>query len=378
MTAPTPPTSQHATVDLDGLRATVHAVMAQQRIPGLSLAVTSSDGLLHHEAFGLADLAAARPVTTATRFLWFSMSKVVTATAALHLADEGRLDLDAPVTTVVPSYTARGQRGRRGRDPEPRIRQLLDHTAGAANPLPLRWIRPATAGKPSSEDVHRLLQRARPTRPVGGQARYSNLGYLLLAEAIAQATGEPFEQYVQHAVLDPVGMHTTSYRHDPTSDHATGYVRAPRPARAVLRAALPPGIVSDRHGDHVALHPFTVTGAGYGGLIGNASDAARLLRLHLADGTIDSHIVLRPETTRAMRTITTPGKPFDHGLAWFRRPTDRTAQPGFVEHWGSGGGFFNLMRLYPDSDLGVVIMTNTTRRYDHDTIARSTHRTFAP
>ncbi|WP_433781404.1 serine hydrolase domain-containing protein [Actinomycetospora sp. CA-101289] len=375
MNPPTPPTNQHTTVDLDGLRATVLAVMERQRIPGLSLAVTSSDRLLHHEVFGLADLATARPVTTATRFLWFSMSKVVTATAALRLADEGRLDLDAPVTTAVPSYTARG---RRGRGPEPRLRQLLDHTAGASNPLPLRWVRPAAAPDPADDEVHRLLRRARPTRRIGGQARYSNLGYLLLAEAIAQAAGEPFEQYVQHAVLDPVGMHTTGYRHDPTGDHATGYVLAPRPARAVLRAALPAGIVADRHGDHVALHPFTVTGAGYGGLIGNASDAARLLRLHLADGTIDGRTVLRPETTRAMRTITTPGKPFDLGLAWFRRPADRTTRPGFVEHWGSGGGFFNLIRLYPDADLGVVIMANTTRRYDHDTIARSVHRRFAP
>jgi hypothetical protein len=76
---------------------------------------------------------------------------------------------------------------------------------------------------------------------------------------------------VQHAVLDPVRMHTNGYRHDPTDDRATGYVLAPRPARAVPRAALPEGIVADRHGDHVARHPFTVAGggAGYGGLIGN-------------------------------------------------------------------------------------------------------------
>jgi hypothetical protein len=79
-----------------------------------------------------------------------------------------------------------------------------------------------------------------------------------------------------------------------------------------------------------------------------------------------------------MRDITTPGKPFDLGLGWFRRPADRTAEPEFVEHWGSGAGFFNLMRLYPGPGLGVVIMTNTTQRYDHDTLARSVQRTFAP
>ena len=285
------------TVDLDDLRATVADVMAEHRIPGLSLAVTSSDRLLHHEAFGVADLAASRSVTTATRFLWFSMSKVVTATAALRLADEGRLDLDAPVSTVATRYTADG------RGPEPRIRQLLDHTAGAPNPLPLRWVQPAAAPPTrTAEDVHRLLRRARPRRAVSREARYSNIGYLLLAEAIAQAAGVPFEDYVRRAVLDPAGMHATGYRHDPDADHATGYVRAPRPAGQVLRAALPRGIVGERHGGYLALRPFRVVGA----------------------------------------------------------------------------GFFNLMRLYPDLDLGVVIMANTTQRYDHDALARSVQRAFAP
>jgi hypothetical protein len=76
-------------------------------------------------------------------------------------------------------------------------------------------------------------------------------------------------------------------------------------------------------------------------------------------------------------------EPFDHGLAWFQRPADRTARPGFRptgnrERWGSGGGFFNLVCLYPDSDLGVMIRANTSRRCDHDAIAHRVHRTFAP
>jgi CubicO group peptidase (beta-lactamase class C family) len=361
-----------STADLGDLRATIAKVMAKHRIPGLSLAVTSADRLLHHEAFGVADLATSRPVTTATRFLWFSMSKVATATAALHLADEGRLDLDAPVATVVPGYTTRG------RSPEPRIRQLLDHTAGAPNPLPLRWVQPADEPAEGDRDaVRRLLQRARPRRAVSRQARYSNIGYLLLAEAVAQAAGEPFQDYVQRAVLDPAGMRATGYRHQPDADHATGYIRVPRPADPLMRAALPRGIVGQRHDRYLALRPFRVVGAGYGGLIGDAPDAARLVRLHLTDGTIDGHRILQPETTRAMRDITTPGKPFDLGLSWFRRPADRTAEPEFVEHWGSGAGFFNLMRLYPGPGLGVVIMTNTTQRYDHDALARSVQRAFA-
>src|SRR6478735_6333669 len=98
--------------------------MAEHQIPGVSIAVTSSSGPLYTGAYGHADLAEHRPTTTDTRFLWFSMSKIVTATAALRLADEGRLDLDAPVRSVVPTFSAKAGHT------QPRIRQLLNHTAG--------------------------------------------------------------------------------------------------------------------------------------------------------------------------------------------------------------------------------------------------------
>jgi len=78
-----------------------------------------------------------------------------------------------------------------------------------------------------------------------------------------------------------------------------------------------------------------------------------------------------------MRTIRTPGRPFDLGLGWFRRPADRNAQPGFVEHWGTGGGFWNAMRLYPEMGLGIVVMANTTRAYNHHQLMTAFVTAFA-
>jgi CubicO group peptidase (beta-lactamase class C family) len=69
-----------------------------------------------------------------------------------------------------------------------------------------------------------------------------------------------------------------------------------------------------------------------------------------------------------MRTIATPGRRFDLGLGWFRPAAARHADPAYVEHLGSGGGYYNALRIYPDRDLGVAIMTNTTSAFDHDTI----------
>lgn len=325
--------------------------------------MTDAERLLFAEGFGQANLATRRSATADSRYLWFSMSKIATATAAMQLADEGRLDLDAPVRSLVPAYAARS-------GDQPRVRQLLNHTAGAANPLPVRWVLPAES---SADDVRAFTRRVldehgRPKRAAGGSARYSNLGYLVLAEAIAAAAGEPFEDHLQRCVLGPAGMTGTGYAHRDGGHDATGYVRLPRAATPVLRAALPAGIVGERHGRHVALRPFRVAGPGYGGLIGSVTDAARLLRLHLADGQLAGRRVLAPASVRAMRAIRTPGRPFDLGLGWFRRPDDREAQPAFVEHWGTGGGFWNAMRLYPDLGLGMVVMTNTTQPYGHHTL----------
>ena len=355
------------------LEATVAAHLARHDVPGLSVAVTDADRLLWAGGFGCADLATRRPATADTRYLWFSMSKIATATAAMRLADEGRLDLHAPVRTLVPGFTAR-------RGEQPRVRQLLDHTAGAPNPVPVRWVLPADA---TDADVaafaRRILARhGRPQRPPGPPARYSNLGYLVLAEAVARAAGEPFVDHVRRQVLTPAGMTGTGYTRRADGEHATGYVRLPRALTPALRAVLPRGIVGARCGRQVALRPFRVAGAGYGGLIGSVTDAARLLRLHLADGTIDGNRVLTAATARAMRTIGTPGRPFDLGLGWFRRPEDRDARPAFVEHWGTGGGFWNAMRLYPGLGLGVVVMANTTRAYDHHTLMRAVVQGFAP
>jgi CubicO group peptidase (beta-lactamase class C family) len=358
---------------LDTARTTITELMARYRVPGLTVAVTDADRLLLAEGFGYADLAARRPATADTGYLWFSMSKIATATAAMRLADQGRLDLDAPVRQLVPEFVARSGE-------QPRVRQLLNHTAGAANPLPVRWVLRADATEGDVDAcVRRVLARhGRPKRPAGEPARYSNLGYLVLAQAIARATGEPFESHMRRALLQPAGMAATGYARRTGAEYATGYVRLPRPLTPALRAALPTGIVGDRHGQHVALHPFRVAGAGYGGLIGSAPDAARLLRLHLADGTVDGTQLLTPESARAMRAIATPGRPFDLGLGWFRRPADRTAQPGFVEHWGTGGGFWNAMRLYPDLGLGVVVMANTTRAHNHHALMTALVTAFAP
>ena len=343
----------------DGVTAAVTTMMLKGSVPGLSLAVVNRDRVLLAAGYGVAERATKTPATASTSYLWFSMSKIVTATAAIRLVDEGRLDLDAPADEYVDYLRVPGTA-------TPNVGQLLNHTAGFGNPFPIRWVHPAGADPPDPGALlRRLMGRRRAYRyPPGQGARYSNVGYLAAGQVIAAASGAPFEAYVHHSVLRPVGMDHTGFRYQDRADKATGYVRAPRIADPLLRGLLPGGVAGGRHGPYLALNPFYVDGPAYGGLVGDVLDAGRFLRLHLNDGEIDGTRVLSPAAARSMRTLDQPGKPFDHGTGWFRQPTKTPEQ--WVEHFGAGAGFWNAMRLYPGRRLGIVVMGNSSSRYDFE------------
>jgi len=130
--------------------------------------------------------------------------------------------------------------------------------------------------------------------------------------------------------------------------------------RFALEGRVAPGIVGRRQGSQLALRPFLVDGAAYGGLVGNVVvDAARFARLHLRDGELDGVRVLSTAGAIQMRDLRYPGKPFDHGLAWFRRPDADPSLPLHVEHYGAGAGFWNAMRLYPGLSLGTADIATT-------------------
>jgi CubicO group peptidase (beta-lactamase class C family) len=352
--APAPAAVQRSIADL----------VRTRRIPGLAVAVTDRERLLYTHVTGLADIGARITVEPTTAWLWFSMSKVVTATAAMRLADHGLLDLDAPYLQYL-SEPDRYPQPAEARDTT--VRQLLSHTAGIGNPLPLRWVRPADQAPGDDELLDRMLPEALRRTP-RSRAAYTNVGYLILGRVIETAAGEPFRQHIERNVLAPTGMTSTGYGYDGHGPSATGYVRAPRLLDPLLRAVLPAGIVDRRHGRQLALRPFLVQGAAYGGLVGPVTDVARFVRLHLDDGEIDGTRVITAATARAMREVTWPGKPFDHGLGWFRKPTGDPDRSPYVEHYGAGAGFWNAMRLYPEQGLGMAVMANTTQPYDIDTL----------
>ena len=340
-----------------GRQALVEAATARRAPPGLAAAVVTAGGAMEFMTSGLADIRTLRPVTVHTTFLWFSMTKIVTATAAMMLADRGALDLDAPVIEHVPEL-----RVLRGPVSLITARHLLAHSSGLANPPPVRWVRPADAPPPDARAfLARLLRRhRRPRFRPGETAAYSNLGYLVLGELIASCAGQSFCEFIQCELLEPLGMSRTGFEHaQAPADIATGYWRLPPGGRTAVRMLLPPGIVGQRAGGLVDFRPFYVNGPPYGGLVGDVHDAARFLSLHLGDGVACGRRLLSAESAVAMRTLTTKGSKLTTGLGWWRRH-EADDGSGLVEHLGGGGAYRNLMRLYPDSGRAVVMFGNLT------------------
>jgi CubicO group peptidase (beta-lactamase class C family) len=89
---------------IDELDARIEARMRADAVPGLSVAAVAGDQVRWLRGFGTADLATGAPAGPGTAYLWFSMTKIVTATTVMRLAERGALDLDAPVNAYFPPF----------------------------------------------------------------------------------------------------------------------------------------------------------------------------------------------------------------------------------------------------------------------------------
>lgn len=179
------------------------------------LLVAVDGRIVLHRAYGMADRAARRPMTTETAVGIASASKQFTAAAVLRLAEDGRLSLDDPIDRWLDDVPE----DKRGIT----IHQLLTHTAGlrvgladdfAADTREAQIA--AILGAPLSQDP-------------GTGWRYANAGYILAAAVVEEASGSSYEGYLRRALFEPAGMTRTGFLHDPpdgSSDRGAAFARA--------------------------------------------------------------------------------------------------------------------------------------------------------
>ena len=327
---------------LDALAA---RFVVEQRMPGLAAGVVRDGSLAWTSTLGFADRATQRRVAPDTLFRIASITKTFTATALLQLRDEGRLRLDDPLVTFVPE--ARAISDPHGPIEELTLRRLLTHTSGLQNDVPAGDPWKVNLYQPS-ELLERLDRVEVHTRPETGW-RYSNLAYELLGIVVTRVAGEPFEEYLQRAVIGPTGL--TSTTHVPAGD---------------LAASCATGYGPRRHEDDVpASDPYdSATLAADGGLWSTLEDLARWLtvqsRVSDADRRGEGDRVLDGRTLREMQHPSFLADwSYAQGLGWASR---RIGEDAWVSHTGSLNGFRAIALFRPKEKLGVIALVNGSAR----------------
>jgi len=275
-------------------RVAVSKLMADEAIPGLSVAVPVDGQVVWSEGFGWADLEQRVPATPLTRFRIGSVSKPVTAAAVGLLAQEGRLDLDAPVQRYVPGY------------PEQRwpitTRQVAGHVAGIRHyddPSEMLSSRRYPDVRSSLSIFEHDTLRFEP----GTKYSYSSYGWNLVSAVVEGAAGEPFLSYMRRRVFEPLGLRSIVAEHQ---DSVLAW-------RARFYERLPDGRVNNA--------PYVDQSNKWagGGFVSNTEDLVRFGWAHVEGDLLEPATVTMLVTPQRLRS----GESTGYGIGW-RAGTDST------------------------------------------------------
>ena len=310
----------------------VEQQMTKANMPGLALGITNRDKLLQVATFGYADLASGRPVEPDTLFEIGSIGKSFTNVALMQLRDEGRLNLNDPVSRYLPWFEVQS-----------------DHA-----PITTHHLMTHTSGLVTGTDIgpHGLfeawaLRDIRTGTPPGEYFRYSNVGYKTLGFLLEEVDGRSYLEAIQARVLDPLGMRDS---------HAVIGFETRRRAAVGYRS-----FYDDRpeHRDH-GLVPalWTEYAVGDGCQASTAGDMAVYMRMLMNGGAgpmgrLMSEDSFRLMTSRVIPTQQWGGAHYGYGL--ILADVDGHA---YLGHGGSSTGFVSGMVADLDDGIGVAVMIN--------------------
>ncbi|MBI2913654.1 MAG: beta-lactamase family protein [Chloroflexi bacterium] len=342
-------------VDTQGLRDTIVALVAEHRIPGISVGVVRGEELVYAEGFGLADIESGRPHDPALRQRIGSITKTMVGLCAMALVDEGRLSLDDRVVERLPDIAFHGPAG------AITLRHLLTHTSGIGEmPNPEDITDPNFGLWSDAQDVP-PVSRAYPkgitieVEP-GAKWAYANHAFALLGEIIARVEGRPIEEVLRRRVFQPLGMSATDCLDRPHPNLSTGYHRPPTEDEAELlrRIGREPPQEETVDGVNIRGKYQYVTGRAAGAVQSTIADMTRYASALLRQ----SRGIVRPQTFDAM--VAPHWCPDDRLINWglsFSRAS--VFGHRFFGHGGLvAGGWSSQLMLFPEDDLALLVHCN--------------------
>lgn len=352
-------------------------------LAGWLIAVSRHGQLAHVSTYGQRDMEAGLPVETDTMWRIYSMTKPITAVAALVAWEQGLFELNDPVHKFIPSFAdQRVWRGGSAVAPETepvteqmRIWHLFAHTSGLTygfmqnHPVDALYRKAGFEwGIPQGADLAGVCDHlaALPLVFQPGTEWQYGMSIDVLGRVVEIASGMPFEQFLQQHVLDPLGMVDTVWHVDDARAERLAALYAPTPGtRKAFRF--------DAMGDAARTKPTAILGGG--GLCGTAGDYVRFAEMLRGGGELDGVRILAPGTVSYMASNHLPG---NADLTEFGRPLFsettfdgvgfglgvsvtidpvKTKTAGSVGDFGWGGAASTSFWVDPEQDLSVVFMT---------------------
>jgi len=322
-------------------------------VPGLQYIVVSANQLLFEYAGGWADIEGQKAMTLDTTLMAYSMTKTFTAVAILQLLERGKLNLDDVIDRYLPNcpYSGHGIT----------LRQLLDHTSGVPNPMPLRWVHLAEDDANFNEaEAFAVVLRENPDLAFepGRKFAYSNIGYWLLGKVVEHVSGQSYPAYIRGNILDPLGLSSREMgfviRDKPS--HANGYLKKYSLMNLMKGFVIDSEFLGNYEKNWLLMKSHYLNGPAFGGLIGSARGFSRFLQ----DQLRTESVLFGLETKHLLETRQTDGagRPIPMTLGWHIGETNGA---NYLFKEGGGGGFHSEMRIYPTKGIASVVMVNSTQ-----------------
>ena len=326
------------------------------RASGAVTLVAHEGKVVHLSGVGVRDIGANKPMHRWTRFAIASMSKPITATALMMLEDEGKLSLDDPIEKYLPEF--RDVKLRDGEEPKrsPTLRDAVTHTSGIVG---------AQAFKGSLEDhVKEVASRQLGFHP--GEKWQYGPGVSVAGRVVEVVSGQPFEDFLQDRIFDPLRMKNTGFQPDKKGLQNLAVIYQPEGnTKQLVEASNWISSFSEEDGPNPS-----------GGLVSTALELFRFYQMVLNGGKFGKKRLLSEEAVNKMlspqigglETGFTPGNTWGLGWCIVREPQGVTAMIS-KGSFGHGGAFGTQGWVDPETETIFVLLIQRTNMGNSDASA---------
>lgn len=306
--------------------------ITDKQLPALSIALVDDQQVVWAKGFGFADPKEKTPATAETVYRVGSVSKLFTDIAVMQLVEQGKLDLDAPVSRYLPDFNPRNPFGK-----PITLRQLMSHRSGLARESPVgNYFAPT---EPSLAKTVASLNKTSLVYAPEMRSKYSNAAIATVGYVLERTQRQPFAKYLKRAVLDPLGLSHSSFEPAPEINK--------RLAKAYMWSI--DGRVFDAPTFQLGISPA-------GSMYTTVTDLARFMSALFAGGRGANGQVLKPTTLEQMWTpqFASQGQKAGFGIGFHLAEINGHR---LIGHGGAIYGFATSLEAMPEAKLGAVVVT---------------------